>query len=171
MAKTKKPIGDASPQIEVKKNGRPTTYTPELGDRICDEIMKSEMGLFGLSEKYDWFPAPSSVYLWLTQYPNFSERYRACKEAQQDMMAESIIKIADDSSQDEIFSPNGNRIENREFTSRSKLRVETRMWLMERLAPKKYGKQVEAESESKDYQPPQINLHISPEAIRKASEE
>ena len=171
MAKTKKPIGDASPQIEAKKNGRPTTYTPEFGDRICDEIMKSEKGIFALSEELDWFPAPSSIYLWLDQHKDFSEHYARCRQAQQDRMAESIIKIADDSSQDELISPNGNRIENREFTSRSKLRVETRMWLMERLAPKKYGKQVEADTEQKSYQPPQINLHITPESIRKASEE
>ena len=171
MAKTKKPIGDASPQIEVKKNGRPTTYTPELGLRICNEISCSELGLNKLHEQHEWFPDRQTVLLWLSVHPDFSAQYAYAKEMQTELMRERIIEIADDSSQDEIFSPNGNRIENREFTSRSKLRVETRMWLMERLAPKKYGKQVDADTEQKDYQPPQINLHITPEAIRKASEE
>jgi hypothetical protein len=155
--------------IHKHAGGRPTKYSIELGDRICEEIMKSEKGIFALSEQLDWFPAPSSIYLWLTLHPEFSEYYTRCRQAQQDRMAENIIKIADDSSEDEIVTEKGVRFENREFTSRSKLRVETRMWLMERLAPKKYGKQIE-DTETKKYEPPQINVHISPEAIAKAKE-
>jgi hypothetical protein len=171
MAKDKKPVGKAQSQIEAKAKhpgGRPTLFSQELADRICEEIMKSEMGLFGLSEKFDWFPAPSSVYLWLTLYPKFSESYRACREAQQDRMAESIIKIADDSSGDSIETSKG-IIENREFTSRSKLRVETRMWLMERLSPKKYGKLIEPDQSEKELTPPpSIHVHIGNDVVKKA---
>ena len=174
MAKTKKPIGQAETETEAKPKhagGRPTIYTPELAKRICTEIGQSEKGLHRLHRELDWFPDPSTIMDWIDDKPEFSLQYARAKALQADFMGDNVLIISDDSSQDEIFSPNGNRIENREFTSRSKLRVETRMWLMERLAPKKYGKQVEADTESKDYQPPQINLHISPEAIKKASEE
>jgi len=34
-------------------------------------------------------------------------------------------------------------VEDREVTSRSKLRVETRKWLMSKLAPKKFGDKLE----------------------------
>jgi hypothetical protein len=160
-------------QPEISKNlgGRPTKYSAELAERICTEIMKSEKGIFALSESLDWFPAPSSIYLWLDLYPSFSELYTRCKQAQADRMAESCLDIADDSSADGIESKHG-LIENREFTSRSKLRVETRMWLMERLAPRKYGKMVDKEQdkEAKEYQPPQINVTISKEAIDKLNQ-
>lgn len=160
MAKVKK---------EKPKEGRPTKYNQEIADLICNEIMKSEKGIFALSAENENFPAPSTIYLWLDQHKEFSECYARCKQAQQDRMAESILKIADDSSGDEAMTANGNRIENREFTSRSKLRVETRMWLMERLAPKKYGKQTEKESDkpAETYQPPNITVNISQEAIDK----
>jgi hypothetical protein len=85
-------------------------------------------------------------------------------------MAESCLVIADDSSGDTIETSKG-VIENREFTSRSKLRVETRMWLMERLSPKKYGKLSQeadpANNQAESYQPPQITVNISKEAIDK----
>ena len=165
-----KPVGESDPQPEKNKGGRPTIFSQELADRICDEIMKSEKGIFALSESLDWFPAPSSIYLWLDQYPKFSELYTRSKQAQSDRMAESCLVIADDSSGDSIETSRG-VVENREFTSRSKLRVETRMWLMERLAPKKYGKLSQeadpANNQAEQYQPPQITVNISKEAIDK----
>jgi hypothetical protein len=165
-----KPVGLTAPEAVKNKGGRPTIFTQELADRICDEIMKSEKGIFALSESLDWFPAPSSIYLWLDQYPKFSECYTRSKQAQSDRMAESCLVIADDSSGDTIETSKG-VVENREFTSRSKLRVETRMWLMERLSPKKYGKLSQeadpANNQAEAYQPPQITVNISKEAIDK----
>ena len=164
-----KPVGDAQPQIEAKKLGRPTKYTPEIGLKICSEISCSELGLNKLHEKYDWFPDRQTVLLWLSTHPEFSAQYTRAKEMQTELMGERIIEIADDSSQDEIFTPNGNRTENREFTSRSKLRVETRMWLMERLSPKKYGKLIEPEQGEKELTPPpSIHVHIGNDVVKKA---
>ena len=153
----------------MKKTGRPTLYTPELAHKICTIIASTEMGLHRLHKSYEWFPDPSTILDWLAMYPDFSLRYMHAKELQAELMADNCIVIADDSSRDEAMTANGNRIENREFTSRSKLRVETRMWLMERLAPKKYGKQIDKESDKSNeaYQPPNITVNISQEAIDK----
>jgi hypothetical protein len=105
---------------------------------------------------------------WLSDKPEFSAQYARAKDLQADFMRDSLLPIADDTSGDELITKNG-VIENREFVNRSKIRIETRMWIMERLSPKKYGKQVE-DLEVKKYEPPQINVHISPEAIAKAKE-
>lgn len=129
----------------------------------------SEKGIHKLyAENSDWMPVPSTIMLWLTNYPKFSEQYAQAKALQADKMGENILDIADDSSGDALVTNKG-VIENREFTSRSKLRVETRMWLMERLAPKKYGKLLDKEQDktNETYQPPQITVNISKEAIDK----
>lgn len=168
MAKIK-PVGSDAPK-EVKKQGRPTDFDQSIAYRICELISNSEKGVHKLyAENKDWMPVPSTIMLWLTKHPSFSEQYAQAKRFQADKMGENILDIADDSSQDAIETSKG-IIENREFTSRSKLRVETRMWLMERLAPKVYGKQA---TETKDEtaqvaQPPQITVNITPEAINKA---
>ncbi|MGB3725610.1 MAG: hypothetical protein WA981_07570, partial [Glaciecola sp.] len=52
--------------------------------------------------------------------------------------ADDIIDIADDSEHDTIEGPNGERM-NSEYVQRSRLRVDTRKWVMERMSPKKYG--------------------------------
>lgn len=162
-----KPVGSTAPKAEIKR-GRPTIYSEELIDRICSIIATSEKGLHTIADE-EWCPCYNTLFRWLNEYPSFSHKYAQAKESQSDFMGLQLLKIADDSSGDEQVSPNGNRIENREFTSRSKLRVETRMWLMERLAPKKYGKQA---TEQKDETalitpPPSITVNISKEAIDK----
>jgi hypothetical protein len=54
-------------------------------------------------------------------------------------MAADIIEIADDSSGDIELDGEGKPRQNAEFMNRSRLRVDTRKWLMSKLAPKKYG--------------------------------
>jgi len=168
--KSKKPVGVTAPKA-VKKLGRPTIYNEALIDKICQIVATSEKGLHTIADE-EWCPCYNTLFRWLNEYPSFSHKYAQAKESQSDFMGLQLLKIADDSIGDETFSPNGNRIENREFTSRSKLRVETRMWLMERLAPRKYGKMIEKEQdkEAKEYQPPQINVTISKEAIDKLNQ-
>jgi hypothetical protein len=154
--------------IHKHAGGRPTIYTAQLADQICKEIAQSEKGLHRLHRELDWFPDPSTIMDWLSDKPEFSSQYARAKSLQADFMGDSLLPIADDTSNDELITKNG-VVENREFVNRSKIRIETRMWLMERLAPKKYGKQIE-DTETKKYEPPQINVHISPEAIAKAKE-
>jgi hypothetical protein len=165
-----KPVGLTAPEA-VKKVGRPTDFNEHIANRICELISESEKGIHKLyAENKDWMPVPSTIMLWLSQNQRFSEQYTQAKRLQADKMGENILDIADDSSGDSIETSKG-VVENREFTSRSKLRVETRMWLMERLDPKKYGKLSQeadpANNQAESYQPPQITVNISKEAIDK----
>ena len=75
-----------------------------------------------------------------------SERYARAREQQAEILADQIISIADDDSEDIIFVE-GNDASgmtaipkaNREFIQRSNLRVEARKWVAAKLLPKKYG--------------------------------
>lgn len=167
-----KPVGEPDHKQGNTKHagGRPTIYSQELADKICAEISQTEMGFHKLYKALDWFPDPSTILDWVAKYPEFTKQYAQARRLQMDLMGERILDIVDDSSGDESISPNGNRIENREFTSRSKLRAEARMWLMERLAPKVYGKFIkdEDEGEKEQAKPPTININITPENIAKA---
>ena len=88
-------------------------------------------------------PASSTVFKWLGEQKAFSEQYARAREAQMEVMAQEIVDIADDSSEDAQTDDNGNVRQNSEFVQRSKLRVDTRKWLMSKLAPKKYGEKVD----------------------------
>lgn len=64
-------------------------------------------------------------------------------------MAEDILEIADNSSQDEIETPDGRIVVNNEFIQRSRLRVDTRKWLMAKMKPKVYGDKYDVTSDGK----------------------
>lgn len=138
---------------ETKGVGRPSTYTQELADRICEEIgMGYSMRTVCSRE---WAPAMSSVFKWLREKPEFSEQYARATEERTEAMSEDILDIADDGSNDLMTIQKGNEtyeIENKEVTNRSKLRVDTRKWLMSKMKPKKYGDKLDVMSDGKAIQ-------------------
>jgi hypothetical protein len=86
---------------------------------------------------------------WLAQHAEFRDQYAGAREAQADYYAEEILEIADDGSND-WMERNGKVVEDHEAINRSRLRVDTRKWLIARMAPKKYGDRVVAEHVGKD---------------------
>ncbi len=72
------------------------------------------------------------------------QRARAC---QSEAMADEILAIADDASQDTEtrYNERGEeyKTEDKEWTNRSKLRVDSRKWLMSKLHPRQYGEKLE----------------------------
>ncbi len=148
--------------IEKKKTGRPTKYTDEAVDKICYLIATSKHGLHRILNDNPELPKFRTVFDWLMkeEYESFRTKYARAREAQQDFFGEEIIHISDDDSEDEIFieSEDGSgqsakRVMNNEFVQRSKLRVETRKWLMSKLAPKKYGDKLDVTSDGNSIAP------------------
>lgn len=67
--------------------GRPTLYTPEMVDRICDRMRRSHLGLERLCESHDDLPHPDTVWNWQNVHPEFSERIQRAREQQADFLA------------------------------------------------------------------------------------
>jgi hypothetical protein len=127
--------------------GRPTTFTPELGDDICFRLAEG-MTLRKIAEM-DGMPAVSTILLWVVKgfredeaYKAFSEQYALAREAQSEMFMDEVVEIADDDSEDyhELGDGDGPRVAvNHEHISRSKIRIETRLKVTEKFAAKRYG--------------------------------
>lgn len=116
--------------------GRPSKYTQELADHICTLIATTTKGVTAISKEVGI--NQETIYGWLKTHEDFAKNYARAKEIQMDLMAQEILDISDDSSQDTIETEKGT-IPNNEWINRSRLRVDTRKWLMSKLAPKKYG--------------------------------
>lgn len=83
--------------------------------------------------------------LWATEDRNgFSAQYTRAREAQMDALAEDILEIADDEEAD---------------VNRARLRVDTRKWLMSKIAPKRFGDRKAHEVSGPNGGP--INLNVS----------
>lgn len=101
--------------------GRPSEYNPAIASLICEAIACGE-SMRTVCEDHE-LPRVS-VYRWLAAIPEFRDQYARAKELGLDRMADELLEIADYRSED---------------VQRSKLRVDTRKWIMSKLAPKKYG--------------------------------
>lgn len=130
---------EVKPKPEGYVFGRPTSYTQELADKICKAIATSTLGTRKLCAMHDWMPSQDTIYRWIYEYNDFSVQYKAAKIKQGELLAEETLDIADDSSNDIRLSQTGDEVVNAEFVARSKLRVDTRKWMVSKLLPKIYG--------------------------------
>ena len=126
-------------------------FTKVMADAICEQIMQGK-SLRRICTAPN-MPAASTVYKWLNAHAAFVEQYARAKEVQADVLAEQIIDIADDGSNDTYTDDDGNERTNQDVIARSRLRVDARKWYASKLAPKKYGDKLQQEVSGLDGAP------------------
>lgn len=109
-----------------KKHGRPTKFTQELADTICERMANGET-MRSICREID-IP-PSTVIEWTMNNKSFSEQYTQARQKQADSYADMIL--------DEAFNSHDAQI--------GRLRVDALKWVASKLAPKRYGDKVEVE--------------------------
>lgn len=128
--------------------GRPTTYTQKIADEICEHLAIGESIRTVCKPKH--MPAISTFFKWLREHEDFSKQYAHAKQEAADAMAEDILDIADDGTNDwvERERKDGSTYValDHEAIQRSKLRVDTRKFLMAKMKPKVYGDKLDVTS-------------------------
>lgn len=131
--------------------GRPSEYTQEIADKICEELAIGN-SLRTVCKAED-MPAIRTIFNWFRAYPEFLLQYEKAKQESTDAMAEELLDIADDGTNDyvERERPDGSvhEVLDTEHIQRSRLRVDTRKWLMAKMKPKKYGEKMDVTSDGK----------------------
>ncbi|MBS7112630.1 MAG: hypothetical protein KH100_15715 [Dysgonomonas mossii] len=124
-------------------------YTEQKKEEVFNKIV-SEMADEGTPLrrilKRKGMPSSSTFFVWLNEDESFSKRYAWAREVQAEALADEILEIADDGSNDFMRIEKGNKVynvENKEVTNRSRLRVDTRKWLLSKIIPKKYGDKID----------------------------
>ena len=130
--------------------GRPTEFSDQVAGEILERIAGGE-SLRAICEA-EHLPTRRTVFRWLADpaRAEFCHQYARAREAQAEHWAEEILEIADDSSRDvKTIERKGELVEvvDHDVVQRSKLRVDTRKWLLSKLAPRKYGDKVELGSD------------------------
>lgn len=113
---------------------RPSEYDPDVASALLFEIATSREGLNTICSSKEEFPDPKTVYRWMLANEEFRQGYARAKEDQLQVLEDEILGIAD--------TPSTGAFDNVE---RSKLRIESRKWLMGKLKPKKYGDKSQVE--------------------------
>lgn len=120
--------------------GRPSDFTPEIANAICERLIDGE-SLRGICSDDD-MPHASTVCRWLSADADFREQYAHAREAQADTLFDDVLEIADDARNDWMErrgEDDAGWVANGENIQRSRLRVDARKWMAAKLAPKKYG--------------------------------
>lgn len=126
---------------------RQSEYTQEIADAICERLSEGEP-LRQICRDDD-MPAWRTVYDWKDVHADFAARIAHAREAGHDAIAADCLEIADETGRDTIYGENGERADT-EWISRSKLRIETRLKLLAKWDPKRYGEKVTQEHTGPD---------------------
>jgi hypothetical protein len=136
--------------------GRPSSFTQEIADEICERLAKGEP-LTSICRD-ERMPATRTVSDWKAAHETFSADFARAREEGFDAIAEQCLQIADETSQDtKIVGEDEREVCNSEWISRSKLRVETRLKLLAKWDPKRYGEKVTTEVTGADGGPIQMD--------------
>ena len=163
MAKTNQKKAPARKRASTKKpavkrhRGRPSKLTEAIAYAICTRIADGE-SLVSICEDAK-MPARSTVNAWLVTAlsedatpleRSFLDRYARAREFQQDTHLDECVPIADGLNnyvETEEQDADGTivkvRYVERDAIRHAQLRIETRLRMAEKLAPKKYGPRVD----------------------------
>jgi len=123
------------------RGGNQPVYTPELAAEICKRIAAGESVRSICRDER--MPDESIVRQWaLDDYKGFGPQYARATLIRMHVLADEIMEIADNAKFEEVMV--------------SRLRVDTRKWLMSKIAPKVYGDKLDLTHASPDGGPVQF---------------
>ena len=124
---------------KVKRPSR-SLRTPEIVEEILRRVSDGEP----LRQvcRSEGMPGWNAFYAWLDGDKELAWRFGRAREKGEEAIAAECLEIADNASQDMIETEYGLRL-NTEHVQRSKLRIETRLKLLAKWNPKKWGEKVD----------------------------
>ena len=119
-------ISDNEETPEAAK-GRPSVYTPEVGETICGLLAEGK-SLTSICKRDDIPVSDRTVRTWAAdpEHP-FSPQYARAREVGYSVMADQMLDLADNVSEDQAAVAKVHR------------QIETRKWLLSKALPKVYG--------------------------------
>lgn len=155
-------LRDDAPPAAAPAASRARTYAkppPLMAALICEALCDAGRGnrrsLRSICE--DMGLDARTVHEWMLADPTFKENYELARRFRYDDMAEECLDIADDRSQDDFIDQNGFRRPNKEWIARSRVRIQTRLDLLARFDPKRFGAKLELQGEINTRS---LNLHF-----------
>jgi hypothetical protein len=132
------------------KRGRPTVFSEELANAICERLMDGE-SLREICEA-SAMPHRSTVIRWMEARPIFATRVAHSRDMQADLMDDLVLEVARNSTP--------------ETASSDRVKIAAYQWRASKLAPKKYGNRLGVDLDVEQRFIPLTDLLEKAEAIR-----
>ena len=140
------------PSASARPVGRPSAYTEEIADIICERMINGE----NISQicADPMMPSRAAIYRWRASHPDFDARCARAREALAEFLLDKIEAMADETTEANVNS--------------QRLKISTAQWRAEKMAPRIYGPRVNTEisgSATVNVQQTTIDVRLlSPEA-------
>lgn len=124
-------------------------FSAEIADRICERLGEGDP--LRVICRTEGMPAWRTVYHWIENDEDFKARIAHARARGFDAIAEDCLDIADETSHDTMMvgtGENEREAANSEWISRSKLRIETRLKLLAKWDPKRYGDKMQVSGDA-----------------------
>lgn len=135
--------------VRLRARGRPpTAYSRERAEHICHELAEGkslrlvckELGI-----------APQTVYGWvIDNHEGFGDQYARARHLMALRWADELDEIASHKNNDYYVDDEGKLKPDLEHIARSRLRIDTRKWMLSKMLPKVYGDKIITEVTGKD---------------------
>lgn len=128
----------------MAKVGRPTKYSTEFAVKICEIVASEDVGLNVLHKKYEWFPAPKTIYAWTFENKDFCNMYREAVKHRTDMRAMNMLDESSAYSEEDYYiDAQGNRRLDPAKVAAKKIKLDNDKWVSVKLLPHTYGDKLE----------------------------
>ena len=129
-----------------KKTGRPSKDDPEIARIICEQLSEG-IPLRQICRDNEGFPAWRTVYDWMGRDEELSASIARARDIGYDALAEECLLIADTPQfgQKQVMSDEGATTTIEDMLGHRKLQIETRLKLLAKFHPTKYGDRVAIE--------------------------
>jgi hypothetical protein len=146
---TKQAQGSTPPAktpVAPKKTGRPSKYDPEIARIICEQLSEG-VPLRQICRDNEGFPAWRTVYDWMGRDEELSASIARARDIGYDALAEECLLIADTPQfgQKQVMTDEGTATTIEDMLGHRKLQIETRLKLLAKFHPTKYGDRVAIE--------------------------
>lgn len=135
------------------KGGKPSSYTPQVGEAICARLANGE-SLLSIAAEPD-MPCAGTVYGWARRHPEFQDAYVIAREEQAHYLLDEAREVALGATPKSVWA--------------DRLRFDTIRWMTARLAPRKYCERIvsaveaarlQAEAGQAQAAPPRLQIQV-----------
>lgn len=118
----------------MRPRGRPSTYTEEIGLKLCERIANGEnvKAVCRDSDMPDW----TTLMRWRLRFPEFATRYARAREASAEALEMEALEIAETAT-------------DKDTAAAVRVRVDAMKWAAAKRHPRMYGDRIDVNHEGK----------------------
>jgi len=132
----------------VRKIGRPSGYSEEIGEEICARVASGE-DIMSICES-EGMPAHTTLHKWRERYPKFGAAYARARALSGEAAEARIQRIMDDARVGKIDA------------NTARVLIDAEKWLASKRAPRTHGDRVEVEHSGQGDQGVRVVLSFGP---------